>query len=348
MPLANNAYRVKISSTGGIFRVISDVKVGSLIAAVSGELSATPNYFVINASTSGYANVPPKILFTLSGNPIMQLQHQSTPTLTVSGAIHSAGGQAGYWIEAGGLDLIGITNDPVDTNYITSYKVDGGIATDVYSFSIHTITAGLSGLATSNYWARTGTTLTTLTAYDHVTLDGDFVLRSAGATSAKYDVALNKTTFYGVGTVPIVDIAPDSSYERLSITGDVYCRGNLNVDGSKNFKIPHPNPKKKDFWLFHSSLEGPEIGVYWRDQFTMTGQNHITIFPDYWQYLVEQNTVQVICDSPEYLEREISSTSIKFNKRTNNYYNCPVSVFVVAQRKINDEKDIFKIESPME
>lgn len=341
MPLANDSYKIKISSTAGLIQIMSTPKVGSLVAAVSGTLSSNSKQFVINATTSAYNGVPPKMLFTLSGFPVMELQTTTTPEMAVSGVIASKGA-GGFWIG----DNIGIDNAP-SAGQIPIYTVSGGIVIANSGITIDSITSGLSAIAsaTSNYWTRTGNTLTTLSAGDHLKLDGDFVIRQGGsATSLKYNNSSNKTTFYGIGTVPIVDIDPDGSFEKLSVTGSIYCRGDLNVDGSKNFKIPHPNPIKKDYWLYHSTLEGPEMGVYFRNQFSMTGNSYLVSLPDYWQYLVEEKSVQVICDSREYLEKEVSLTSIRFNRTTHNYYEIPVSFLIIAQRKSNNENTDFQVE----
>lgn len=57
---------------------------------------------------------------------------------------------------------------------------------------------------------------------------------------------------------------------------------------SKNFVIDHP--LKKDKKLVHACLEGPENGVYIRGR--IANKNEISL-PDYWQELVDKNTISV-------------------------------------------------------
>lgn len=56
----------------------------------------------------------------------------------------------------------------------------------------------------------------------------------------------------------------------------------------KKFNIPHPS--KPGMRLVHASLEGPEIGVYYRGR--LTGSNKIQL-PDYWKDLVHQDSITV-------------------------------------------------------
>lgn len=128
---------------------------------------------------------------------------------------------------------------------------------------------------------------------------GDFTIKSGSTTAVKYDQVSSKLLFYNTAAEPIIEIDPNSSFDRLSISGNAYFRGDVSVDGSKNFKITHPDPKKKDYYLTHSSLEGPEVGVYWRTRVEFS-KDYIEIsvnFPDYWKYLVEKNSTQIFLTS---------------------------------------------------
>jgi hypothetical protein len=57
----------------------------------------------------------------------------------------------------------------------------------------------------------------------------------------------------------------------------------------KNFVIDHPSEEKAGYKLRHSSLEGPEIGVYFRGKSTES----IIDLPDYWKDLVDEDTITV-------------------------------------------------------
>lgn len=56
----------------------------------------------------------------------------------------------------------------------------------------------------------------------------------------------------------------------------------------KFFDIPHPT--KENMRLVHVSLEGPEIGVYYRGKLI---DNNIINLPDYWKGLVDLETITV-------------------------------------------------------
>ena len=70
-------------------------------------------------------------------------------------------------------------------------------------------------------------------------------------------------------------------------TGRYIYAVNLNVTGYKNFEIEHPTKEK--MMLVHSSLEGPEAGVYHRGRV----QSDTITMPDYWSGLVREDTITV-------------------------------------------------------
>jgi hypothetical protein len=71
------------------------------------------------------------------------------------------------------------------------------------------------------------------------------------------------------------------------VTGEVSAQG-ITLTSRKPFDIPHPT--KKGHRLRHVCLEGPESGVYFRGR--LTGKNIIDL-PDYWQGLVDPETITV-------------------------------------------------------
>ena len=86
-----------------------------------------------------------------------------------------------------------------------------------------------------------------------------------------------------------------SGGHNVYVDGDITSMGtgryiyavNLNVTGYKNFEIEHPT--KEDMMLVHSSLEGPEAGVYYRGR----AQSNTITLPDYWTGLVRDGTITV-------------------------------------------------------
>jgi hypothetical protein len=77
-----------------------------------------------------------------------------------------------------------------------------------------------------------------------------------------------------------VDIGNSSSTSNLTVSGNIY-------GYSKNFSIPHPTKEGKR--LIHSSLEGPEVGVYFRGR----SKSNTIEMPDYWSGLVHLDSMTV-------------------------------------------------------
>ena len=86
-----------------------------------------------------------------------------------------------------------------------------------------------------------------------------------------------------------------SGGHNVYVDGDITSMGtgryiyaeNLNVSSYKNFEIEHPT--KENMMLVHSSLEGPEAGVYYRGR----AQSDTITLPDYWTGLVRDGTITV-------------------------------------------------------
>jgi len=68
--------------------------------------------------------------------------------------------------------------------------------------------------------------------------------------------------------------------------------GNLNVAGSKNFKINHPTNEGQ--YLIHSSLEGPEAGVYYRGTSQLREGITTIKLPEYFEDLTREEDRTII------------------------------------------------------
>jgi len=118
----------------------------------------------------------------------------------------------------------------------------------------------------------------------------------------------------------------------LEIFGRLSCRnvdlfGTINVQGWKEFDIPHPT--KANHRLAHACLEGPEIGVYYRGR--LNNENIISL-PDYWRGLVDPESISVQL-TPHGCYQELYVKEIEWGSRiiiTNNSggpINCSYVVF---------------------
>ena len=135
-----------------------------------------------------------------------------------------------------------------------------------------------------------------------------------------------------------------NSTDRLTIKGDgnvgigtnapVYL---LQVNGSfaattKSFVINHPDPAKPDKQLVHGVTEGPEHSVFVRGKLT---NNNTIDLPDYWPYLVDNNTITVTI-TPIGSYQQLYVQSVENNTVTiANNNNMPINCYyyVVGERK---------------
>lgn len=78
----------------------------------------------------------------------------------------------------------------------------------------------------------------------------------------------------------------------------------------KPFTIPHPDPEKEGWTLVHNCLEGPEIAVYCRGRVKNSMEINL---PDYWKYLVHENTITVSL-TPVGSHQDVIVKGIKDNK----------------------------------
>jgi len=72
--------------------------------------------------------------------------------------------------------------------------------------------------------------------------------------------------------------------DLLTISGSVFVNGTLDA-ATKNFRIQHPT--MEGYYLLHSSLEGPERGIYHRGKLSVSNIIHL---PDYWKDLPVDDT----------------------------------------------------------
>jgi len=118
----------------------------------------------------------------------------------------------------------------------------------------------------------------------------------------------------------------------LDVVGRLTCSnvslvGTINVQGWKEFDIPHPT--KPNHRLSHACLEGPEIGVYYRGRLI---NDSTIILPDYWKGLVDAESITVQLTSHG-VYQELYVKEIQWGSRiivTNNSggpINCSYTVF---------------------
>ena len=128
---------------------------------------------------------------------------------------------------------------------------------------------------------------------------------------------------------------------NLIVEGQLICRnvslvGTINVQGWKEFDIPHPT--KSNHRLAHACIEGPEIGVYFRGKL-----NNSTIIelPEYWRGLVDSETITVNL-TPYGCYQELFVKSIEWGTRIiiQNNSGGPINCSYVVYGKRKDVPDL--------
>lgn len=127
-------------------------------------------------------------------------------------------------------------------------------------------------------------------------------------------IALAKFGLCGYGGLSVrnmggdwrVGIKTDSPSFDLHVNGSLGARSITTTGGAKNFAIDHPTkPGKK---LVHSSLEGPEIAVYYRGEGQVNDGETTVHLPDYFEALTgEQGRTVLLTPTFESADQPISA-----------------------------------------
>ena len=195
---------------------------------------------------------------TILGNGDIKLNGYGSGSRTGTVAKYLAVKSDGGIIETDGTGS-GSGSGTVSSSTTTSSTTDGEVA--IYTASTTVKQAAKLYYNGSDDSLTVGQTSSNGTAQFNVIGDGYF------------------STRIGVGS------SPNSSYSAF-FSGNIYSNGDIG-GYSKSFRIPHPT--KEGMNLRHSSLEGPEIGVYQRGEI----QGDTIELPDYWVGLVRDGTVTV-------------------------------------------------------
>ena len=145
-------------------------------------------------------------------------------------------------------------------------------------------------------------------------------------------------------------IAGNSRFQgNIRQVGDYTLTGNITISGtmragfatwsssivatSKLFDIKHPS--KRNHRLAHASLEGPEIGVYYRG---VLEDSQVIDLPNYWKDLVDSKTITVHLTpigNYQYLHYTLAENKIIVRNFGNTLIHC--SYIVYGERKDVDK-----------
>ena len=125
--------------------------------------------------------------------------------------------------------------------------------------------------------------------------------------------------------------------DTLIVSGNVFVDGTLDA-ATKNFRIQHPT--MEGYYLIHSSLEGPERGIYYRGKLKT---NDIIHLPDYWEDLTDETDISVqltpIGNACQHFVKSISKKEIEVG------CDCgkPHCYYIVHAQRFNEGRlDILK------
>ena len=124
--------------------------------------------------------------------------------------------------------------------------------------------------------------------------------------------------------------------EGKLICGNVSLVGTINVQGWKEFDIPHPT--KANHRLSHACIEGPEIGVYYRGKLI----DSTTIeLPEYWRGLVDPESITVNL-TPHGCYQELFVKAIEWGTKViiQNNSGGPINCSYVVYGKRKDVPDL--------
>lgn len=140
----------------------------------------------------------------------------------------------------------------------------------------------------------------------------------------------------------------------LSKDGNVWIRGDLDIGGVasaavKAFVIPHP--LKTGYQLVHSSLEGPEVGVYYRGVGQLSAGRATVALPDYFEALTRndgrtvQVTPQFAADEPVSLLAASAVADSAFTVRAVDGRN-PSQAFYWEVKAVRKDVEPLQVERP--
>jgi hypothetical protein len=177
------------------------------------------------------------------------------------------------------------------------------------------------------------------TATTSGSFSGSFQGDGSGLTGIVASGSIDSSSFAETASLALnLDNNFTYSGNIFTVQGDIFVQGTLDAS-TKNFKIDHPT--KPDYYLVHSSLEGPERGIYYRGKLLNTD---IISLPEYWEALVEEKNITVqltpINNSCTHYVKSINNKEIKVGCKCGQ----PHCFYIVHAERNNEGK--FEILQP--
>ena len=277
-----------------INQYLSDLS-GSIVSSFTGSLSGSVTGSLIGTATSASTAV---LAQTAS---VATIANTLSPLATASRADNAT---------TASFPERGVIAGSVSQNIITLRRGDGTSITlettvsgSVESASIATVATSVRNGGSGSFsgsFQGDGSDLTGLVTASHALT----AVTASHAISASYAVSASVEVFKELSS-SLADTASFAQSGRGLFTGSfsasnftfdggtLVVSGNVFVDGTldaatKNFRIQHPS--MEGYYLIHSSLEGPERGIYYRGKLKT---NNIIHLPDYWEDLTDDTDITV-------------------------------------------------------
>ena len=266
---------------------------GSLSGSVTGSLIGTASF----ATRALTASFPERgvIAGSVSQN-IITLNRGDGTTITletsVSGSVESAsiatvatsvrnGGSGSFSgsFQGDGSDLTGLV-----TTSFANTATSASIASTAGTASVAIIANTLSQLATASHALTAVTASHAISASYAVSASVEIIKELSSSLADTASFAQGGRGLF-TGSFSASNFTFDGG--TLVVSGNVFVDGTLDA-ATKNFRIQHPS--MEGYYLIHSSLEGPERGIYYRGKLKT---NNIIHLPDYWEDLTDDTDITV-------------------------------------------------------
>ncbi len=288
-PVSLSDERMRIDTYGGV-TIGTLASPGSLTVAGAGSFYSNfifTNQILNPGSLQTWIRVLPSLNFPAASSI-------ATGRIGTVGDVYIGKSGGGYFTEpdfgppgfTGGTgNVIGMEIEWVENNVQGKYLGDR-----VHLHSYNNSTGATPRVLTVDYTGNVGIGTTNP--------DVNHKLDVAGSIRAQNNVDV--TGFLNANTLTALSFGNDSinvNNNALVVNGGGYFGKDLIVSQTltartKNFVIDHP--LKKGYQLVHSSLEGPEVGVYYRGTARLLNGKTKVILPDYFDVLTRDRSATVL------------------------------------------------------
>jgi hypothetical protein len=209
------------------------------------------------------------------------------PTAGVYGQDSGSAGKGVYGLSSSGLGVYGLSTSGVGVKGVSS--ASSGVTFGVFGSSASTTggAAGVFGQDSSGYQPGgipgTSGVWGTSTSYAGVLGQSRYLAVYGALYNGSNAILAQGFLGSGFGTALDTTVGP----------WGVFSSGNFGASGAKHFVEPHPTDPKKD--ILYSSLEGREVGTYFRGTASIVNHEAVIVIPEDFRIVTAEEglTVQV-------------------------------------------------------